>query len=128
MYGVSDARGAVAKPREGRVTTCIVPRYQDNPGAHFSKFNGGHLAYSGRAAGDDNSLSPHKRLGNYFSVSQGCCLKTAPSSAVSGSNLRPASLRIAGHCIVRCRRSMSTSIGVPPVNFGAPKTDITEEA
>ena len=69
MYGVSDARGAVAKPREGRVTTCIVPRYQDNPGAHFSKFNGGHLAYSGRAAGDDNSLSPHKRLGNYFSVS-----------------------------------------------------------
>src|SRR5580700_1204153 len=76
MCGVSDARGAVAKPREGLVTTSIVPRYQDDSGAHFSKFNRGHLAYSGRAAGDDNSLSSHKRLGNYFSVS-GVLSKTA---------------------------------------------------
>ena len=54
--------------------------------------------------------------------------KQHSTSAVSGSNFRPASLRIASHCIVRCRRSMSISIGAPPVNFGAPQTDITEEA
>ena len=57
MYGVSNTRRAVAKPCEGRVPAALVPRDQDDPGAHFCQCYRGDFADSGRAARDDNCLS-----------------------------------------------------------------------
>ena len=65
MYGVGDARRALAKPRERRVPAGFVPCDQDNPGAHFRQCYRGDLANSGRAARDNNSFPSHDALALY---------------------------------------------------------------
>src|SRR5262245_15588805 len=74
MYGVIDVWGSVAKPRKGSVPAGLVPRDQDDPGAHFCECDRDDLANSGRAARDDNSLSPHKGscLSDRWNVSSIC--------------------------------------------------------
>ena len=52
---LSRSRASVASPRD------FVPCDQDDPGAHFCQCYCGDFADAGRAAGDNNSLPPHKR-------------------------------------------------------------------
>src|SRR5277367_4249871 len=59
MHRVGDARSALAKPREGRVRASLVSCDQDDPGTHLCKRYRGDFANPGRAARNDNRLSPH---------------------------------------------------------------------
>ena len=53
---LSRSRARVASPRD------LVPCDQDDPSAHSCQCYRGDLANSGRAAGNNNSLSPHQSL------------------------------------------------------------------
>ena len=79
MYGVGNARRALAKPREGRVSADLVSCDQDDPGAHSCQYYRGDLADSGRAASDNNSLATYLALvSRMFNIGRGWSIALKP--------------------------------------------------